>query len=266
MSDLQHSFSQYSEKGCGNSASASPTNSKVPSINIGGLPASPGSPMNDLLGRSVDIKKQLLQSFHGHSSSFSGGVSGGGVTKPKLRRNSAYHVKSEDADLGDNGVGNGAEEGKEDQGIERKRRDNINEKIQELLTLIPSEYFLEKEQPAAGSTGAANHAFEEALSKLAGTRDGKPNKGQILTQAVEYIQTLQNTIDENNRKEVELFLKMKTLEKQQKGDKSSLANVPIAVEPTSAERALGEIGVGPESDGYFRKVLLESLNGGYSDQ
>ncbi|GEQ70174.1 hypothetical protein JCM33374_g3850 [Metschnikowia sp. JCM 33374] len=271
MSDTHHYSTKTPNYSSGKSASASPSNATVPSINIAGSPASPGSPVGEFLGRSLDIKKQLSQSFHGHSNSIGGGlgpIPGGGISKPRSRRNSTHHIKSEET----GGIGtedNDPEGGKEDQGIERKRRDNINEKIQELLTLIPSEYFQEqtKEANALGSAGAgatpgqsSSSGYDEALAmaKSTGTRDGKPNKGQILTQAVEYIQHLQNLIDENNRKEVELFLQMKTLQNSDGNPNNSGSNIPIAVGATSAEKALGEIGVGPESDEYFRKVLLES--------
>lgn len=110
----------------------------------------------------------------------------------------------------------------DDDTVERKRRDNMNEKIQELLTLIPDDF------------------FNDNRDKSSGTKDGKPNKGQILTKGLEYIQDLQNKIDENNRKEVELILKLKNL--------SITKNQPVTninLNNTSAEIVLGEIGVGP---------------------
>lgn len=205
--------------------------SSVPDINI---KAEPGSLLGaDILGRSFDVKRQISQSFQGMS-----GVSQGGILKPRSRRNSAYIKSDDDETLG----------GKDGEGNERKRRDNINEKIRELLTLIPEEYFKELNKELAGG--------DDAALKATGTRDGKPNKGQILTQAVEYIQHLQALIDENNRREVELILRMKTLQQKKKGQ----SNVPISVGTTSAEKALGEIGVGPESEAYFKKVLAESGN------
>ncbi|OBA22787.1 hypothetical protein METBIDRAFT_28794, partial [Metschnikowia bicuspidata var. bicuspidata NRRL YB-4993] len=208
-----------------------------------------------ILARSLDIKKQLQQSFHGHSSPMSGS---GGVTKPRARRDSAYHIKTEDGDAETRNENDRNEA--EEQGIERKRRDNINDKIQELLELIPGAYFQDTSVDAGMAPG---HPFDEALAlaKSTGTRDGKPNKGQILTQAVEYIQFLQNVIDENNRKEVELCLRMQSLHLLRSGGLNPPSDVPMAVGPTSAEQALGEIGVGPESDAYFRAVLLESHGG-----
>ena len=108
------------------------------------------------------------------------------------------------------------------QPVDRKRRDNINEKIQELMRLIPSDFF--------------NDSKEKS-----GTKDGKPNKGQILSKSVDYITWLQQRIDENNRKEVELSIKLRNLE--------IANNVPINrrmnLLHTSAEVGLSKIGVGP---------------------
>lgn len=97
---------------------------------------------------------------------------------------------------------------------------------------------------------------EDGAAKSTGTKDGKPNKGQILTKSVEYIQYLQNLIDDNNRKEVELLLRLKNLKMQQQGR----GNVPLSADPTSAEIALGEIGVGPHSRKYFEEVLYQIAN------
>lgn len=205
------------------SASLSPVaiNHNVPNINV-----RQESPVNaELLSRSFDIKKQLSQSFHGN-------VTQGGISKPHSRRNLAFHVKLEQDDDDD----------QDEQGNERKRRDNINERIQELLTLIPVDYFQENGQETR---------YEEGMAKNTGTKDGKPNKGQVLSKSVEYIQSLQNLIDENNRKEVELQLKLMTLRMKKQGK----VNVPILTGTTSAELALGEIGVGPHAEEYFKSVL-----------
>ncbi len=108
------------------------------------------------------------------------------------------------------------------QPVDRKRRDNINEKIQELMRLIPDDFF--------------NDSKEKS-----GTKDGKPNKGQILSKSVDYITWLQQRIDENNRKEVELSIKLRNLE--------IANNVPMGKRMnllhTSAEIGLSKIGVGP---------------------
>lgn len=196
---------------------------QVPSINI---KHEPGSPVNtELLSRSLDIKRQLAHSFQGNGGS-------GGISKPQSRRNSAFHVTSDQDD---------DEEG---QNHERKRRDHINDRIQELLTLIPAHYFQDSAKEQLDEVGARN----------TGTKDGKPNKGQILTKSVDYIKVLQNTIDANNRMEVKLLLKLRKLEMYEKGS----ANTPVSVGTTSAELALGEIGVGPHSEKYFHQVLKDA--------
>lgn len=219
------SMSAYSDNYLLLSGSGSGTQSpRIPSINIKNEPGSPVN--NELLSRSLDIKKQLSQSFQGTSS--------GGISKPQSRRNSAFHVMSDQDDEDDG------------QGHERKRRDHINDRIQELLTLIPPDYF----QDSSKDQGTA----EELAARNTGTKDGKPNKGQILSKSVEYIKDLQNLIDENNRMEVQLLVKLRKLEMYEQGK----VNVPVSVGTTSAELALGEIGVGPHSEEYFRKVLKDA--------
>lgn len=140
--------------------------------------------------------------------------------------------------------------------VDRKRRDNINDRIQQLLTMIPAEFFQDYyknhsgidsenmvDTPGSVSTpklSSAAAAAAAAKAKSTGTRDGKPNKGQILTQAVEYITYLQSQVDVRNREEVELILKVQEL--------SSLTGTivnSINLENTSAEVALSKIGVGP---------------------
>lgn len=178
------------------------------------------------LSSSIPIKQSLAKALPSGSESFNENK----IHKvASTRRKSA--VKNEEASSSlissnsnatsnSTGNNNGEGSGYED---EDKKKDNINEKIQEILQLIPRDY------------------FEDNKDRSSGTKDGKPNKGQILTKGVEYIQDLQNKIDENNRKEVELILKLKNL--------SILKNTPIGndinVDNTSAEVVLGEIGVGP---------------------
>ena len=224
--------------------------------------------IDEFLNSSVDIKRQLSQSFGGGSG---GPAHHGGVSKPQSRRSSVYIKSQEGSDAEDN---EGTEEDKE-QGNERKRRDNINDKIQELLTLIPSEYFATPATTTNSATGKDESLMKKEASPSAasptdddvnntvaktGTKDGKPNKGQILTKSVEYLQNLQNLIDENNRKEVELIMKLETLKLKKRNNGKVQDGVPIRIGYTSAERALGEIGVGPCSDEYFKSVLVKSAN------
>lgn len=95
---------------------------------------------------------------------------------------------------------------------DRKRKDNINQKIAELLELIPPSF------------------FADVSEKNSGTKDGKPNKGQILSKSVDYITWLQNEIDTRNRHEVELTL---------------LLQLSPHNRHTVAEEMLAKIGVGP---------------------
>ncbi|KAL6449565.1 RTG1 Retrograde regulation protein 1 [Candida maltosa Xu316] len=216
---------------------------------------------DNLLSGSFDIKKQLSQSLN-NSGSGIGASNSGGISKPHSRRNSTYIKSHEGSDNEDDDQGGNDKDG----GNERKRRDNINEKIQELLTLIPADFFqngtnnVPEPKPKAATTATNKTAKESTpdddLGKNSGTKDGKPNKGQILTKSVEYLQYLQNLIDENNRKEVELIMRLKTLEL--KAANQPTENIPIRIGYTSAERALGEIGVGPCSEEYFKDVLVKS--------
>ncbi|CAI5757274.1 unnamed protein product [Candida verbasci] len=221
----------------------------IPNININ---QQQENNLDNLLSGSLDIKKQLSQSFSSHQPQHSTH----GIYKPHSRRNSTYVKSHENSDNEEETEENKAEDDEKDTGNERKRRDNINEKIQELLILIPSEFF--DKEPKKSVKKEKSPDDEE---KITGTKDGKPNKGQILTKSVEYLQYLQNIIDENNRKEVELIIKLKNLElkvKQNNGEQ--VQNIPIRVGYTSAEKALGKIGVGPCSENYFRNVLVNSAN------
>lgn len=133
--------------------------------------------------------------------------------------------------------------------VDRRRRDNINDKIQQLLTIIPSEFFQDyyrngnesetslAETPGVGTPKAGSIAMK---MKSTGTKDGKPNKGQILTQSVEYINCLQNQVDTKNREEVELIFKIQELSR-----KTGTIINDVNLENTSAEVELAKIGVGP---------------------
>ncbi|KAG5421178.1 RTG1 [Candida metapsilosis] len=240
---------------------------------------------DDFLSGSADIKRQLSQSFSaggGGGGGVGGGGSGGyggssalggntahhgGISKPHSRRNSAYIKSQEGSDAEDNNEN----DDENNPGNERKRRDNINDKIQELLTLIPSEFFEVKDdvkvkKETSPSERSPNEDDVNNTAGKTGTKDGKPNKGQILTKAVEYLQSLQNLIDENNRKEVELIMKLETLKLKQKNHGVVNDSVPIRIGYTSAERALGEIGVGPCSEDYFKGVLVKSANASKSSR
>ncbi|CAE6539851.1 unnamed protein product [Rhizoctonia solani] len=72
--------------------------------------------------------------------------------------------------------------------VERRRRDNINEKISELSTLIPE--CLLSDNPAAAAKDDILGAVDEE-----GAREGpKANKGMILRKSVDYIKYLQQLV------------------------------------------------------------------------
>lgn len=103
--------------------------------------------------------------------------------------------------------------------VERRRRDNINEKIQELATLVPDSLLYN----ADGTTTTAQASIL--------TKDGKPNKGTILSRSVDYIRHLQIVIDDQNRKELEMQDMIQSLQHQ-------LGVEVTQFEHTSAELAL----------------------------
>jgi len=77
--------------------------------------------------------------------------------------------------------------------VERRRRDNINEKIHELSTLIP-EHIL---NPNNGEGPV-----------------GKPNKGIILRKSVEYIKHLQALVEKQEAKNKELEEELEKLKQK----------------------------------------------------
>lgn len=107
--------------------------------------------------------------------------------------------------------------------VERRRRDNLNERIQELATLVPDSllYHVDNLQ----SPNSHQTTF---------TKDGKPNKGTILSKSVEYIRHLQGVIDDQNRREMELQDLIQSLERQLGVEVTQFTH-------TSAELALAKI-------------------------
>jgi hypothetical protein len=92
--------------------------------------------------------------------------------------------------------------------VERRRRDNINEKIQELAAIIPDEFMT----PAS----AALHGPGSPLSASPSTHhapDGtiKHNKGVILRKSVDYIRSLQDIVKESQRRARRLEEEVKRL-------------------------------------------------------
>ncbi|KAK6197545.1 uncharacterized protein RJT21DRAFT_58160 [Scheffersomyces amazonensis] len=232
-----------------------------------GVPIIKREDVEDLLSRSSDVRKQLSQSFQG-----SGGLHvSGGINKPQSRRSSLIpniksnptsDVEDDDNINNNNNNNNNNNDKKSDPG----RVDLVTSKIQELLTLIPPEFFQDtvksnkNGKPPIKQENDENEddEDEDGNPRTSGTRDGKPNKGQILTKSLEYIEYLQKLIDDNNHAEARLKKRLKEQE-----DRAGLQNSQLSIGPTSGERALGEIGIGSNPalvEDYFKQVLVSSAN------
>lgn len=70
--------------------------------------------------------------------------------------------------------------------MERRRRDNINEQIQELAILVQELGSSQSPRPDPGMINGL---------------PTKPNKGVVLRKSVEYIRTLRAMVDEKNERE-----------------------------------------------------------------
>lgn len=119
--------------------------------------------------------------------------------------------------------------------VERRRRDNINDRIHELSTLIPEAFLNE---PLAGSP-ILGPMGSPPPSQVPGTKDGRPNKGTILIKSVDYIRKLQTVIDEQNQREIEMYDRLNILERQ-------LGMPETRLETSSAELALARLGIKDE--------------------
>jgi len=90
--------------------------------------------------------------------------------------------------------------------VERRRRDNINEKIQELASIIPEEFMTPPSAlgPASplGASPATHHAPDGTI---------KHNKGIILRKSVDYIRSLQDVVKESQRRARRLEEEVKRL-------------------------------------------------------
>ncbi|KAG8712496.1 hypothetical protein FRC08_014498 [Ceratobasidium sp. 394] len=73
--------------------------------------------------------------------------------------------------------------------VERRRRDNINEKISELSTLIPECLLTDNPAPTTGKDDVLGPVDEEG-----GKEGPKANKGMILRKSVDYIKYLQQLV------------------------------------------------------------------------
>ncbi|KAK9454554.1 helix-loop-helix DNA-binding domain-containing protein [Dipodascopsis uninucleata] len=150
--------------------------------------------------------------------------------------------------------------------VERRRRDIINEKIQELASLIPEHLLLGAATSTNTSASTGNAAgvnsgsvgtdastpggfsstpVSSAVAAAAG-KDGKPNKGIILRKSVDYIRQLQTILEEQKRRNVELELRVQSLEKQQ-GITRNMESGPSSISQQSGESNSG-LGISSSSD------------------
>jgi Helix-loop-helix DNA-binding domain len=91
--------------------------------------------------------------------------------------------------------------------VERRRRDNINEKIQELAAIIPDEFMA----PAAALHGPASPLSASPSTHHAPDGTIKHNKGVILRKSVDYIRSLQDIVKESQRRARRLEEEVKRL-------------------------------------------------------
>lgn len=125
--------------------------------------------------------------------------------------------------------------------VERRRRDNINERIQDLASLVPESLLYNAETMGSSGSGPVNL-----------TKDGKPNKGTILSRSVDYIRHLQAVIDEQNRRELEMQDLTQALQRQ--------LGIEVTEYPhTSAELALAKFRGGLSEGGLSEEVLSPDM-------
>jgi hypothetical protein len=91
--------------------------------------------------------------------------------------------------------------------VERRRRDNINEKIQELAAIIPDEFMT----PLGGLQGASSPLGTSPATHHAPDGTIKHNKGIILRKSVDYIRSLQDVVKESQRRTRRLEEEVKRL-------------------------------------------------------
>ncbi|KAI9475858.1 MAG: hypothetical protein EXX96DRAFT_484936 [Benjaminiella poitrasii] len=87
--------------------------------------------------------------------------------------------------------------------VERRRRDNINERIQELCSLLPETYLFE------GGSSNSN------------TTNNKPNKGFILKKSVDHIRQLQQEVQTYHKRVEELERTLKMYQQRSNNDNKS---------------------------------------------
>src|SRR5271156_603764 len=91
--------------------------------------------------------------------------------------------------------------------VERRRRDNINEKIQELAAIIPEEFMT----PPSAVHGASSPLSASPATHHAPDGTIKHNKGVILRKSVDYIRSLQDVVKDTQRRARRLEEEVKRL-------------------------------------------------------
>ncbi|ORY78111.1 helix-loop-helix DNA-binding domain-domain-containing protein [Protomyces lactucae-debilis] len=78
--------------------------------------------------------------------------------------------------------------------VERRRRDNINESIQELSHIVPATML--------GTAAPQTHSPPPQASPVGGNTvpAAKPNKGVVLRKSIEYIGMLRSELDRRNER------------------------------------------------------------------
>ncbi|THH18715.1 hypothetical protein EUX98_g8908 [Antrodiella citrinella] len=156
--------------------------------------------------------------------------------------------------------------------VERRRRDNINEKISELATLIP-ECLLDPAAPASAgnedgllsptSPVDIDDEKETAKDKEAKDKDGaavKANKGMILRKSVEYIRYLQQLVTAQASRNRDLEQQLQTYRNGGIPTPSSLSSLPSSnpLIPGSGEDDMGGLLLHDEVDGQLPSSLSSS--------
>lgn len=146
--------------------------------------------------------------------------------------------------------------------VERRRRDNINDRITELATLLPEimldavtagtatnasgsssgQHVKDESPPQAGLSGlpAGSPPLPNALVNLTPAQiaqqqaSNKPNKGVILTKSVEYIRYLQQLVQLQAQRNQELESRVRSLEGHGHGHDSSGPIFASALSPGSS--------------------------------
>lgn len=81
--------------------------------------------------------------------------------------------------------------------VERRRRENINERIQELGSLLPQAMLDEITNGGSGPhspSTSTGHPTATTTTIAGGNTSGKPNKGAILRKSVDHIKLLQQEV------------------------------------------------------------------------